>query len=110
MSASKTSTLINYQTTTKIANLSRLQSSPSQEFLDKYTTELNNVLDYVTEIQTQDTTGIEATDIMQTITVEQLREDKPPTNLAKYNKTRQNIKAGFPKRKGDLLELPTRII
>lgn len=101
---------ITTSTTVKIASLSRLQSNPDQEFLDKYTTELNNVLDYVTQIQSQNTDGITATDIMQTITIDKLREDEVETDLEKQAKTRKNIIANFPNKKGNLLVLPVRII
>lgn len=110
MSSSSNSGIINHQVTTTIASLSRVKSSPDEEFLDKYTGELNSVLDYVTQIQSQDTGDILPTDIMQTISINQLREDEPPKDAQKYARTRSNIIAGMPKRKGDLLELPIRII
>lgn len=107
---SSTQSLINHKITKTIADLSRLQSNPDTDFLDKYTEELNNVLDYVTQIQAQDTGNILPTDIMQTIKVDKLREDEPAKDQEKYAKTRANIIAGFPNKKGNLLVLPVRII
>jgi|GEM_PF-3820897 len=110
MAAATNSGIINHQVTATIAGLSKVKSNPGEDFLNKYTGELNGILDYVTQIQTQNTGAILPTDIMQTISISQLREDEPPKDAQKYNRTRSNILAGFPARKGDLLELPIRII
>ncbi len=93
-------------TVRKIAHLARLSQNPSDEFLEKYSTELGAILEYVDKLQEVDTTGIKPTDGIRTIQVNQLREDTPPSDQEEYNRIRENIIANFPTKQGVLLELP----
>ncbi len=94
----------------KIASLSRLSSDPDQEFLNKYSDQLSNVLDYLETLQEVDVTGISATQVIAKITLDQLQEDEIDQDQARYQKTRANIIANFPAKQGDLLVIPVRII
>ena len=101
---------ITTQTTKKMASLSRIRSNPSDDFLEINTQNLNGILDYIKEIQSVDTGNISPTDIIQTITIDKLREDVPETDQTKYQAKRQRIIANFPKKQGTLLIIPNRII
>lgn len=90
----------------KIAKLARISSNPSEEFLEKYSKELNSIVEYVGKLKELDTTGISATDGIRTITVSQLREDNPPQDIKEYMRIRQNIINNFPAKQGDLLIVP----
>lgn len=102
--------LITTQTTQKMASLSRIQSNPSDDFLEINTQNLNGILDYIKEIQSVDTGNISPTDIIQTITVDKLREDEPESNMDKYQSKRQRIIDNFPKKQGNLLVIPNRVV
>lgn len=93
-------------TVRKIAHLARLNKNPSDEFLEKYSTELGAILEYVEKLQEVDTTGISPLDGIRTITIDQLREDVPAQDKQQYERIRQNIIANFPTKQGVLLELP----
>jgi aspartyl/glutamyl-tRNA(Asn/Gln) amidotransferase C subunit len=103
-------TKITTKVTAKIASLSRLKKDPDQAFLDQYTDQLNNVFAYMQELQEINTDEILATDIIEKIDLEQLREDEPDNNQIKYQQTRKNIINNFPQKQGDFLVLPIRII
>jgi aspartyl-tRNA(Asn)/glutamyl-tRNA(Gln) amidotransferase subunit C len=90
----------------KIAGLARISADPSEEFLEKYSKELNSIVEYVGKLKELDTTGISATDGIRTITVNRLREDNPPQDAEQYRRIRQNIINNFPAKQGDLLIVP----
>jgi aspartyl/glutamyl-tRNA(Asn/Gln) amidotransferase C subunit len=94
----------------KIAFLSRISSNPSDQTLEKYAGELENIVSYIDQLTEVDTTGINATDIIATIKLDDLAEDKPYSDQEKYQRVRQNIINNFPKKQGNLLVLQTRII
>jgi aspartyl-tRNA(Asn)/glutamyl-tRNA(Gln) amidotransferase subunit C len=97
---------ITKDTVAKVAKLAKLSNNPDEEFLNKYTSELSSIIDYINQLQEVDTTGISPTDGIRTINVNQLREDTPPFDTEEYNKIRQNIINNFPTKQGDLLVLP----
>ena len=90
----------------KIAQLARLESNPSDEFLDKFTKDLGSILEYIDVLQSVDTDGISPLDGVRTITIEELREDKVDPDQEGYLRTRNNIIRNFPTKQGDLLILP----
>jgi aspartyl-tRNA(Asn)/glutamyl-tRNA(Gln) amidotransferase subunit C len=93
-------------TVKKIAQLAKLSSDPSPEFLDKYGEELGAILEYVDQLQEVDTSDILPTDGLRTIKIADLREDNPPENQENYDRIRVNIISNFPTKNGVLLELP----
>jgi aspartyl-tRNA(Asn)/glutamyl-tRNA(Gln) amidotransferase subunit C len=101
---------IDPQTVRKLAILTRLQSNPSDEFVEHYADQLSSVLDYLNELQEVDTKGVSATAIIDKNTLDDLRDDVPPQDKESYERVRQNILHNFPNRQGDLLVLPVRII
>lgn len=94
----------------KLTFLSRISKDPSDEVLQKYSKELEGVIEYVDQLQEVDTTGISSTDIIATISIDQLAEDLPDPDQVKYQRVRQNIINNFPKKQGNLLVLPIRIV
>lgn len=95
------------QTVSKIAYLSRLNNQPDQEFLDKYGSELSDVLDYVAELKQVDTSSV--TNMLGSaniVSLSDLAEDEPDISETDYQRIRQNIINNFPDRQGDLLLLP----
>jgi len=103
-------TKIDKETVRKIALLSRLSSNPSDEFLEKYANELSNILTYVEELQAVNTEGVLATDIFRTVFIDDLREDVEEKNVQQYQQIRNNIIQNFPKKQGNLLLIPVRIV
>jgi aspartyl-tRNA(Asn)/glutamyl-tRNA(Gln) amidotransferase subunit C len=101
---------INSQTVRKLAKLTRLRLDPSQDFLDKYESQLSSVLEYLNELQEVDTEGVSSTSIISKNTLDELREDLPPSDLEEYSRIRFNIINNFPKKQGNLLVLPVRIV
>ena len=97
---------ITKDTVAKVAKLARLNNNPSDEFLDKYSSELSSILEYINQLQEIDTSGISPTDGIRTITVSKLRDDVPPLDMVEYDRIRNNIIKNFPNKKGDLLCLP----
>jgi aspartyl-tRNA(Asn)/glutamyl-tRNA(Gln) amidotransferase subunit C len=97
---------ITKNTVAKVAKLARLSTNPDDAFLDKYTGELSAIVEYINQLQEVDTQGISPTDGIRTISVAQLRDDRPPQNMEEYKRIRDNIINNFPNRQGDLLSLP----
>jgi aspartyl-tRNA(Asn)/glutamyl-tRNA(Gln) amidotransferase subunit C len=98
------------QTVTKMASLAKISNNPSEEEIQEHATNLSQVLDYVEELREVDVTGVSATDIIPTTTLDNLRADEPPQDQDKYQQVRHNIICNFPQKQGDLLVLPTKII
>ncbi len=94
----------------KVSYLSRINQHPNPDFVDKMSEQLSKVLDLAQELLAVDTSNISPTDILRTITIEELAEDKPYFNQKKYQIIRQNIIDNFPYKKGDYLLLPTKVI
>lgn len=93
-------------TVAKVAKLARINNNPDEEFLNKYTTELSAIINYINELQEVNTDGISPTDGIRTISIDQLREDIGPVDMDEYNRIRANIIRNFPNKQGDLLLLP----
>jgi aspartyl-tRNA(Asn)/glutamyl-tRNA(Gln) amidotransferase subunit C len=96
---------ITKDTVAKVAKLARLTQNPSDEFLDKYSTELNSIIGYIDSLQEVDTKGISPMDGVRVITIDRLRADTVDKS-EDYQRVRKNIINNFPTRQGDLLVLP----
>jgi len=90
----------------KVAAMARLDSNPSDEFVQKFQQQLGDILAHVEELQEVDTTGITPTDGVRTISVSNLRPDTAPEDQDKYQRVRKNIITNFPNKQGDLLIVP----
>ncbi len=97
---------ITKDTVAKVAKLARINNNPDDQFLDKYTGELSQILDYINQLQEVNTAGISPIDGIRTIKIQELRSDTPAQDLVEYNRIRQNIINNFPNKQGDLLVLP----
>jgi aspartyl-tRNA(Asn)/glutamyl-tRNA(Gln) amidotransferase subunit C len=97
---------IDSQTVKKIAYLSRLSNSYSDQELQKYAEELGAVLDLADQLAEVDTNGINPLDGLRTIKIDDLRNDEPNPDQDQYNQTRAAIINNFPNRQGDLLVVP----
>ncbi len=101
---------INKQTVKKMALLARISKDLSDKELNEYAEKLDSVLSYVQELQEIDVSGVEATDIIPTCTIDDLREDEACKDQDSYQRVRQNIISNFPKKQGDLLVLPVKVV
>ena len=101
---------INSTVVKKMLGLAKLGNSYSEQELEKLAGELSSVLEYVQELKEVDTSGVSSTTIIQTCKIDDLRPDTPPTDLDKYGQVRQNIINNFPKKQGDLLVLPIKVV
>lgn len=91
----------------KVAYLSRLSNNDlGQSELDKYTIQIESILEYVRSIQSVDTTGLTATDGWRAITIPELRADVPDLDETTYQQIRSNIINNFPVSKNNLLVIP----
>jgi aspartyl-tRNA(Asn)/glutamyl-tRNA(Gln) amidotransferase subunit C len=99
---------ITKQTVIKMANLARIPLT--DELIEKYTLELENILSYVDELKEVDTSSVKATQIILTCKVQDLADDEPYTDQEEYTKVRNNIIKNFPKKQGNLLVLAKKII
>jgi aspartyl/glutamyl-tRNA(Asn/Gln) amidotransferase C subunit len=89
----------------KISTLARINQNPTEEFIDKYKRELEAVLEYVSELEKVDVSGVDVFAGNRTITIDNLREDEP-NQSPEYMITKQNIINNFPKKQGNLLVIP----
>jgi aspartyl/glutamyl-tRNA(Asn/Gln) amidotransferase C subunit len=103
-------TKINPATIKKILNLAKLDNNPSEEELELYSSQIESILQYADELKEVDTSMVKATDIIPTCFIEDLREDEFSFDPNQYQKVRQNIITNFPKRQGDLLVLPIKVV
>jgi aspartyl-tRNA(Asn)/glutamyl-tRNA(Gln) amidotransferase subunit C len=92
--------------TSKVAGLSRLATELSPDLLQKYTSQLGDVLEYVEELQKVDTTNIQPLDGIRTCKISELRPDEPAGDPSEYARVRQNIINNFPHKQGNLLVIP----
>jgi len=99
------STKLNAAAVKKIANLARLNEQPNTDFLEKYGTEIGQILGYVAELEEVDTSGIDPLGGSRTINVNDLRSDTPNAN-PNYDRVRANIINNFPNKQGNLLVVP----
>ena len=105
-----TNTLITKDDVKKTFFLGRIGKDLDEVELEKFTNQLGNILGYVDQLQSVDTSGIGATDIIARISVDDLREDEPEHDQDQANRIRQNIINNFPRKQGNLLLLPLRIV
>lgn len=96
-------TYITSEAVAKVADLARINSNPDQQFLEKFSRELDAILGYVEELKS-------AKSIMQLRssrfrTISQLRTDIPEQDQQRKENLRQAIIAQFPHSQGDLLIL-----
>lgn len=101
---------ISPKTTKSLAISSKLRSNPDEDFLNKYTVNLNSILDYVSKLQAVNTQNHSGTEIIEKIYIKDLREDIPHSDQIKYQKIRSAIIQNFPLKQGDFLEIPGRIV
>lgn len=87
----------------KVANLARINSNPDQEFITKFTAELDSILHYVDELKSAQVKV--KPHLSRVRTVAQLRADVPDENSDQKEKRRQAIIKQFPNSQGDLLIL-----
>ena len=73
------------------------------ELVEKYESELNSILNHVSELLKVDTSNIEAMSGIRTISIDELRPDEPEHNQALYENIRSRIIANFPEKEGDFL-------
>ena len=97
-------------TVKKIASLAMLSSNPDKAFLEKYSKELNDFLDYAKDFVEIETFDILPTDIIRTIGIEDLREDEPSSNPEEKERVRKNIIVGFSQKQQNLLSIPKKIV
>jgi Asp-tRNA(Asn)/Glu-tRNA(Gln) amidotransferase C subunit len=104
---------IDVDTIKKVGHLGRIfsakysQNNPQQ--LSKYVSSLIGIMNYVDNLCTIDASEYSPFDSIQKVRINDLRPDTPDTSDA-YQNVRQNIINNFPKKQGDFLQLPIRII
>ena len=103
MTTSTNSTQIDSNAVSKVAKLARLSKQLSPELVEKYESELNSILNHVSELLKVDTSNIEAMSGIRTISIDELRPDEPEHNQALYENIRSRIIANFPEKEGDFL-------
>jgi Asp-tRNA(Asn)/Glu-tRNA(Gln) amidotransferase C subunit len=105
--------IINTDTIKKVGHLGRIfstkysQNHPEQ--LDKYVSNLVGIMGYVDNLCAIDASEYSPFDSIQKVRITDLRPDIGDNSEA-YQKVRQNIINNFPKKQGDFLQLPIRII
>ena len=93
---------ITLATIQKVAHLSRISNNKlTAEELERYRSQLEAILEHVTELQAVDTGDIATTDGWRTNTIADLRQDQIDPDDATYERVRQNILKNFPNRNGD---------
>lgn len=102
------SNLITKEEVAKVAKLARISENPSDEFLEKYSKELSSIVTYINQLKEVDTSTIDVTTGVRTISVEELRDDTTLSgdDLEEYEDVRTRIIANFPSKSGNLLLLP----
>ena len=104
------STQINSTVVKRMLGLAKLGNNYSEQELEKLAEELGSILEYVEELKEIDTSTVNSTTIIPTCKISDLRTDIPNDNSDKYQKVRQNIINNFPKKQGDLLVLPIKVV
>ena len=94
----------------KVANLSRLSDHLSEEEQSKYHQNLGAILGFADELLAIDASDYSPHSAIASVSVGELRTDEPNNDNPEYSRVRDNILSNFPVRKGDLLELPIRIV
>jgi len=84
-----------------IAKLARLELGPEE--VERFQSELANILDYVSQLKEVDTTGVEPT-AQVTGLLNNLRND---VSVASDSATRERLLSAFPDREGDYLKVKT---
>jgi aspartyl-tRNA(Asn)/glutamyl-tRNA(Gln) amidotransferase subunit C len=100
------SSKITNQVVKKIGYLARLSNDPDEQILNKYTEELDKILNYVEELNEVDVSGVDPLEGVRTIKLNELREDEPVADSEEYAKVRANIIRNFPQSQGNLLIVP----
>lgn len=101
---------INTQAVAKSAKLAKIKKEADEQFLEKYAGQLAGILDYFEELKEVDYSNVESTDIIRTVSIEDLAEDEPYPNQEEYQRTRQNIINNFPQSQSNFLVLSQRVV
>ena len=95
-------------TVKKVASLAKIKVAEDQ--LDKFASQLESILDHASDLQKLDTSSVKATDIIQTCTIDELREDEEWGDQDEIDRIRQNIIKAFYNSQNNFLVLPVKVI
>jgi aspartyl/glutamyl-tRNA(Asn/Gln) amidotransferase C subunit len=96
---------ITFEEIKKIALLARLSNNLSQEEIEKFHNDLQAILQHTTDLDAVDISNIDYLDSARYNNISDLRIDEPNTDQEQYNKTREALKALFPNRYEDYLQI-----
>ncbi len=113
MTTQQSATIIDNSTIKKAGNLGRIFSNQyadeHPQELAKFVPSLVGIMNFIDNLCTIDASSYSPFDSIKKVGIEDLRDDTPDTS-ADYERIRENIRANFPVRQGDFLQLPVRII
>lgn len=87
----------------RVALLAYLLHERDDEFIGRFQSDIESILDHVSSFQSENTNGVDYLDGLRFNGIEDLRDDVPAKDHETYERVRRAIIDAFPEKQGDLL-------